>query len=480
MRAAAVPVEERADCLELRVGAANLHHAILYTPLVAITRDELIAAFRQRRHELWLVGGAPRDRLLGRPGEDNDYATDALPDEVEAIGRSLGANVTTVGKRYGTIGIYAGGHWNEITTFRGDSYEGGSRWPDVHFGRSIEEDLARRDFTVNALAEDAFSGELLDLHGGRDDLDRGVLRAVGEPGVRFREDPLRILRGMRFASQLDFEVERSTADAMASTVALLTTLSQERITAEVEKLLTGINPARGLDLLRETGALDVLLPELAPMVGCEQNRFHRYDVWGHTLATVAAIEPGDNIRLRRWAALLHDLGKPAVRHVKANGEFGFYRHEVAGAELGDALLDRLKVGKREAGDILLLVRRHMDRPEPADSRAIRRFMKRCDGHWRALVAVKRADNASHTYDDADYHDALQAACERVEADEAAALAAESPLTGDDLVAMFELPPGPWLREIKDRLSALVLDGELKPGDRAGAERVARRMMKGGM
>jgi poly(A) polymerase len=445
---------------------------------MAITRDELIDAFRERGHELWLVGGALRDRLLGRTDADNDYATDALPDEVEAIGRALGANVTTVGKKYGTIGIYAGEHWTEITTFRGDSYEGGTRWPEVRFGRTIEEDLARRDFTVNALAEDAFTGRTLDPYDGAGDLEHRILRAVGEPEIRFREDPLRILRGLRFASQLDFALDADTQEAMARTAALLSTLSQERITGELDKLLVGLNPARGLDLLRETGALDVVLPEFSAMDGCEQNRFHRYDVWGHTVATVAAIAPGDEPRLRRWAAFLHDVGKPAVRHRKANGDWGFYRHEVVGAQLGEAVLDRLKLGRRESRDILLLVRRHMDRPDAADARAVRRFMKKADGLWRHLVALKRADNASHTYDDAEYHDALEAACLRVEAEEAAALAAESPLTGDDLVALFERPPGPWIREIKDRLSAMVLDGDLKPGDRPGAERIARRMLKG--
>jgi tRNA nucleotidyltransferase/poly(A) polymerase len=245
-----------------------------------ITREQLIEAFRGRGYELWLVGGVLRDRLLGQPEVDRDYATDALPDTVEELALGLDAPVTTVGKKFGTIGVLVEGRWTEITTFRGDSYEGGTRWPDVRFGRTIEEDLARRDFTVNALAENALTGEVLDLYEGREDLERRVIRAVGEPELRFREDPLRILRGMRFASQLDFEVEEKTLEAMERTVALLTTLSQERITSELEKLLVGRNPARGLELVRTTGALDAILPELADMPDCEQNRFHRYDVWG--------------------------------------------------------------------------------------------------------------------------------------------------------------------------------------------------------
>ena len=216
------------------------------------------------------------------------------------------------------------------------------------------------------------------------------------------------------------------------------------------------------------------------MVGCEQNRFHQFDVWGHSVATVQAVAvTPETVRLRRWAALLHDLGKPAIRHVKANGEWGFYRHETIGAELATSLLDRLKLGRAESHAIVLLVRRHMDRPEPGDRRSVRRFMAKVPEHWRDLLALKRADNASHTYDDSDYHDRLEAACLRAEEEEREALRAESPLTGDDLVRIFDREPGPWIRVIKDRLSTLVLDGDLAPGDREGAERIARRMLNRG-
>jgi poly(A) polymerase len=444
-------------------------------------RERLITAFTAKGHELWIVGGALRDRLLGTGSHDEDFATDALPDVVEELARGLGLGVTTVGKRFGTIGVNLDGRWSEITTFRGDSYADGTRWPDVTFGTSIEEDLARRDFTVNALAENAATGVRLDLFGGREDLANRVIRAVGEPERRYREDPLRILRGLRFASQLDFEIEAATLAGMAATVELLATLSQERVTAELDRLLRGRCPERGLDLVREIGALPLILPELAPMVGCEQNRFHRFDVWGHSLATVQAIDAGegDERRIRRWTALLHDLGKPAVRHVKPNGEWGFYRHESVGAELAEPMLERLRIARRDAAVIRMLIRRHMDRPEPGDRRSVLRFMRKCEGHWRDLLALKRADNASHTYDDRDYHDRLEAACEAVEREEADRLRAESPLTGNDLVALFEREPGPWIRRVKERLSAAVLDGHIAPGDRAAAEALARRLMRSG-
>lgn len=441
------------------------------------TREVLSAAFAERGHDLWLVGGALRDRLLGGKQHDADYATDALPDEVEGIARDLGTGVVSVGKRFGTIGVLADGRWSEITTFRGDSYTDGTRWPEVTFGTAIAEDLARRDFTVNAMAENAITGETLDLFGGREDLAARTLRAVGEPAARFREDPLRILRGVRFVSQLGFDIEPATFAGMQETVALLATLSQERITAELDRLLLGEEPARGLEALRETGALPVILPELSDMVGCDQNHWHHLDVWGHTVATVGAIATdGADLRLRRWTALLHDVAKPGVRHRKANGEWGFYRHETAGAIEAQALLQRLKLPRDLMLKVELLVRRHMDRPDPADRRSVRRFMSKSGGLWRDLVALKRADNASHTYDDTEYHDALHAACTRAEIEEAEALRAESPLSGDDLVALFDRMPGPWIRAVKNRLSAMVLDGDMAPGDRAHAELIAREMI----
>jgi poly(A) polymerase len=213
------------------------------------------------------------------------------------------------------------------------------------------------------------------------------------------------------------------------------------------------------------------------MPGCEQNRFHRFDVWGHTLATVDAIEADGRATLRRWAALLHDLGKPAVRHTKRNGEWGFYRHETVGGELAHEMLRRLRLGHREAEDIELLVRRHMDRPDVEDRRSLRRFVARSEGLWRDLVALKRADNASHTYDDSAYHDALAEACERIEVEDAEALAARSPLDGNELVALFQRPPGPWIRAVKAELSSRVLDGDLAPGDRERALAIARSIVE---
>lgn len=440
-------------------------------------RERFVAAMLGAGHELWVVGGAVRDRLLGGAGKDEDFATSALPDVVAETARALGRHVTEVGRRFGTIGVLLDGRWSEVTTFRGDSYSNGTRWPDVTFGTSLDEDLARRDYTVNAIAEHPVTGERYDPFDGRQDLEAKLLRAVGEPHARFVEDPLRILRGIRFVSQLGFTIEPETLEGMQRSASLLVTLSQERITAELDRLLCGHHPGDGLELLRETGALAVILPEFAPMVGCEQNRFHQFDVWGHTVATVAAIPNGsENLRVRRWAALVHDLGKPYVRHTKPSGEWGFYGHEKEGAERAEALLERLRVSRKDVQAVSLLVRRHMDRPNVEERRSVRRFMSRSGGLWDDLVALKRADNASHTYDDHVYHDALQSMCDQIAVEDAEALRAQSPLSGDEIAVIAGRPPGAWIRPLKERLSAMVLDGEIEAGDRAAGERALRVML----
>ena len=446
---------------------------------MALARARLIAAFEERGHQLWLVGGAVRDDLIGIEPDDEDFATDARPDIVEELGISLGASVVTVGQKYGTVGINTEGGWVEVTTFRGESYSDGTRWPEVSFGADIDEDLARRDFTVNAIAQRASGGDLYDPFDGRRDIEARLIRAVGEPAPRFREDPLRILRGLRLASQLDFEIDPATQEGMALTVELLRSLSQERVTAELTRMLVGAAPLRGLHVLEAIGGLAIVLPELAEMPGCEQNSFHEFDVWLHTVATVKEIEVGEDpeVRaLRRWAALLHDVGKPVVRHRKDNGEWGFYRHDSVGGDIVRDMLSRLKLGKQRSAAIELLVRRHMDRPDVDEPRSVRRFMRKTGGYWRELVALKRADNASHTYDDSQYHDRLETACERVETEDAEALRAESPLNGRELMTMFERPPGRWIADVKERLSAMVLDGDLAPGDKEAAAELARSLV----
>lgn len=441
-------------------------------------KSDLHAAFQSRRRQLWLVGGALRDRLLGLKPEDDDYTTNAPPSEIEEIASEIGSRTVAVGKRFGTIAVEIGDSWAEITTFRGEDYSDGTRWPDVTFGASIEEDLARRDFTINAMAENTDSGVLLDPFGGVADLEAQLLRAVGNAGERFVEDPLRILRGARFVSQLGFAIENETMTAMGDAAGKLKELSVERVTAELDRLLAGAAPGQGLQVLAECEALREVLPELSVMQGCEQNSFHRFDVWEHTVSTVEAIEgEGDTLRLRRWGALMHDIGKPAVRHVKKNGEWGFYRHETVGADIAEKVLDRLHLPRDERRAIALMVRRHMDRPRPDDRRSVRRFMHRSEGLWQDLLALKAADGASHVEDDSVYQSALGNACRQIAENDGEALKAQSPLSGDELMELLGRKPGPWIRDLKDQLGEKVLDGDLAPGDREGATRLARSLLE---
>ncbi len=446
---------------------------------MSLETPDLIAAFKERGVQLWCVGGAVRDELLGIEPGDTDYATDALPDAVEELAISLGASVVTVGQKYGTVGINTAEGWVEVTTFRGESYSAGSRWPDVTFGTVIDEDLARRDFTINAMARRAGAKAIHDPFDGRADLSARIIRAVGDPTTRFREDPLRVLRGLRLASQLDFEIDEATLGGMTEAAGLLGSLSQERVTSELTKLLIGVAPRRGLEAFEDIGGLATVLPELAGLPGCEQNSFHRFDVWQHTVATVEAMAPAADRELtttRRWLALLHDVGKPVVRHTKENGEWGFYRHDAVGGDIARDMLGRLMLGRRRSQAIELLIRRHMDRPEVDQARSVRRFMRKSEGLWRELVVLKRADNASHTYDDAEYHDQLEAACERAEVEDAEALRAQSPLNGGELMEMFDRPPGRWIAGVKERLSGMVLDGDIAPGDKEAAGAAARSML----
>ena len=261
--------------------------------------------------ELVVVGGAVRDELLGRPHADWDLATKLMPKAVMDRARAAGLKAIPTGLQHGTVTVILEDRPIEITTFRSDGdYLDGRHPESVRLGVSLEEDLSRRDFTINAMALPVGGGDLVDPFGGQADLAARILRAVGDPLQRFAEDGLRTLRACRFAAQLGFEVEAGTLAAIPERLEVARKVAAERVLTELTKLLCGDEPQRGLDLLAGTGLLDLWLPELRPMIGCGQNRHHRWDVWRHTLEVVrwAPADPG-----LRWAALLHDAGKPGPR-----------------------------------------------------------------------------------------------------------------------------------------------------------------------
>lgn len=352
-----------------------------------------LAALEDAGNEAWCVGGCVRDSLLGRPVNDYDIATAAPWTEVERVLSGLGYAVHRTGIEHGTVTAVIDGHALEITTFRTEGGYSDGRHPDsVQFVTSIEEDLARRDFTVNALAFHPERG-ILDCWGGFDDLSEGVIRAVGDPSQRFKEDGLRILRGCRFASQLGFYIEDETLQAMKSHKTRLLHVSAERITHELDGLLLGEHVH---DALMETAdVLVAVLPELAACRGFDQHSpYHCYDVWEH-VAWVVQNSPAT--RLNRWAALLHDIGKPAACFFEGERAH-FYGHALLSAELAHDILKRLRMSPAFAQDVLTLVRLHDDH-RPPTPRNVKRILAQLDGNvelFRALVALKRADALAHS------------------------------------------------------------------------------------
>ena len=305
--------------------------------------------------ETWAVGGCVRDSLRGAPPHDWDLCTAARPEEMRAV--FAGARVLETGLKHGTLTLLTEEGQLEITTFRADVGYSDGRHPDtVRFVPEVRADLARRDFTVGAMAWHPQRG-LCDPFGGQDDLKNGILRAVGDPDARFREDALRILRAVRFAAQLGFTVEPRTAAAMRRQVGRLECIAAERVRAELTGTLCGRFVQRAL-----MGFSDIFaaaLPELRPMLACaQQNPHHRYDVWEHSVCAVGQV-PAEPVL--RWSMLLHDCGKPACKTVDENGVGHFYGHPKASREIAAGILRRLRFSGEDMARILLLVEQH-DRP----------------------------------------------------------------------------------------------------------------------
>ncbi|MDP9363271.1 MAG: CCA tRNA nucleotidyltransferase [Chloroflexota bacterium] len=455
--------------------------------------ERLAGAFAAGGRELYLVGGIVRDVLLERPlPNDLDFATSAVPEETRRLGKAAGADeVYAVGERFGTIGFVFGKGPDrlpvEVTTYRREHYPDETRFPTVELGGRLEDDLARRDFTVNAIAADPVSGDLIDPFGGEADVALSVLRAVGDPDERFAEDPLRLLRAARFVAQLGFRLDPETEAAMARLAPSLGRISQERILAELTKLLLGTYADHGLEALRRSGLIEVALPELAPLAaeadaGWGPRATREKELWEHTTRVVKQAPARPAVR---WAALLHDAAKPATRAVDPLGEVHFFGHEIAGAKLADRLLRRLKADKALQTRVRRLVELHgrptTYEPDWTDS-AVRRLALEAGEVWDDLLDLAAADVTSareHKRRAAAVRVAgLRAHFNRLQA-EAELAKLQSPLDGDELMARFNRGPGIWIKHVKDHLRELVIDGELAPDDKAGAERIARAMIERG-
>ena len=430
----------------------------------------ILSRLEQAGFAAYAVGGCVRDTLLGREPEDWDVTTAARPEQTAAL--FAGQSIPT-GLRHGTVTVRQDGLSVEVTTFRADGPYSDHRRPDaVYFSDSLAEDLARRDLTVNAMAMDV-RGDITDLHGGREDLRRGILRCVGDPDKRFDEDALRIMRTLRFASALGFTVEAHTAAALHRRAPLLRDIAAERLLSETDRLLCGAHVLPVL--LAYPDVLGVFLPELLPCVGLDQrNRHHLYDVWEHTARSVAAIAPEPVLR---WAMLLHDVGKPACFTVDGQGVGHFYGHPKVSAAQAEEVCRRLRMDRRTAQEVVTLVQWH-DRDIPRTEKAIARAVHQLgEDTFRRLLAVKRADNlAQHP----DYRGRLTE-IERAEDILNALLARQAcfslrdlAVDGGDMLALGLR--GPAVGRALDALLAQVLDGAL-PNDRDALLDAARRTIE---
>jgi putative nucleotidyltransferase with HDIG domain len=418
----------------------------------------ILARLAAAGHEAVAVGGGVRDALLGHVSNGLwDLATSATPDEVTR----LFPHAVPTGIAHGTVTLPDPSRAVEITTYRTDHGYTDARRPDeVRFGVDLVTDLERRDFTVNALVYEPADELVLDAVGGLADLEARLLRAVGDPVRRFREDALRPLRGARLAAVLEFALEPKTQEALAAALDLVPKLSAERVRDELLKLLAARRPSLGLEVLRASGLLALVLPELAATVDVAQNRHHAFDVYRHTLAAVDAAPPENMVV--RWAALAHDLGKPATRALKDDGDASFHGHPAAGAEITDALLERLRFPRAERDAIVHLVREHLFeyRPEWTDA-AVRRFVRRVgEAALPDLFTLRAADAAGTRADGAPDLSNLAAFRERIER----VLSAKPPLStrelalnGNDLMAALAISPGPRVGALLDALVERVLD-----------------------
>ena len=442
--------------------------------------DELGRLFERAGHELHLVGGSVRDALLGRPSEDLDFATDARPERVlELVGPVAEATWTT-GIEFGTIGARVRGTHVEITTYRADRYDRVSRNPLVRYGDSLADDLRRRDFTMNAMALSVPGHVFTDPYGGLRDLATGALRTPADPGESFADDPLRMLRAARFVSQLGVTPAPEVVDAVTAMAEQIGRITPERVQAELSKLILGVHPRRGLELMVDSGLADVVLPEL-PALRMEIDEHHQHkDVYAHSLTVLEqaiTLEGSDGPDLvLRLAALLHDIGKPATRRHEPGGGVSFHHHEVVGAKLVRARLRALKYPKDVVEDVARLTLLHLrfhgyGGGQWTDS-AVRRYVTGAGPLLDRLHKLVRSDSTTRNKRRAAMlarsYDALEERIARIQAEED--LRAVRPdLDGNEIMRLLGLPPGPLVGAAWRHLKELRLDRGPLSYDEAVAE-----------
>ncbi len=441
---------------------------------------DLVDLFVAGGHQLALVGGPVRDLLLGRTAPDIDLTTDARPEAVRELLRGWGDAWWDVGIAFGTVGARKGSHVVEVTTYRADVYRRDSRKPEVSYGDSLEEDLVRRDFAVNAMAVDLRTGAFVDPYGGLDDLAARLLRTPGPPETSFTDDPLRMMRAARFAAQLGFGVDPAALTAITAMSDRIGIVSAERVRDELAKLVLAPDPRAGLALLVGTGLAEQVLPEL-PRLALEIDEHHRHkDVYEHSLTVLEqAIElesrvGGEPDLVLRLAALLHDIGKPKTRRFEPGGGVSFHHHEVVGAKLTRSRLRALRFPKDVVEDVSRLVELHLRfhgyGTGAWTDAAVRRYVADAGPLLPRLHALTRSDCTtrnkrkaaalSRSYDDLETRIARLREQEELDS-------IRPDLDGNEIMSVLGVPPGPVVGRAWKHLKDLRM--ERGPLPRADAE-----------
>ena len=424
---------------------------------------EIARILNMEGFQCFLVGGSVRDSIMGFTPNEYDIATNAKPEDVQRIFKYT----IPTGIKHGTILVILDDMHVEITTFRSDGNYSDGRHPDkVEYTASIEDDLPRRDLTINAMAYNVLDGTLIDMFDGMKDIKNKIIRSVGNPYERFTEDGLRIMRAIRFATKLNFNIEKETFEAICHSTGMLTSIAYERIREEFNGILISDNPFRGIELLRKTGILALIMPELMQGFGVSQNRFHKYDVYYHILHTIQSVEPLETEELTllvRLAALFHDIAKPMVqKKVSKQEEPVYYNHEVVGANVAKKIMKRLKYSNAEIDFVTLLVRQHMFyyQDEWTDG-AVRRFMKAVGiENIKPLLKLREADrlgSGNRKDKESKAIPKLLARIDKIIEEENAITVKDLKINGNDLMKEFNLKPGPIVGKILNYLLDLILD-----------------------
>ncbi|TDW71404.1 poly(A) polymerase [Kribbella pratensis] len=442
--------------------------------------DELGTRFDAAGHEIALVGGPVRDILLGRGSKDLDFTTSAHPDVIERLLSGWADHVWDIGKAFGTIGCRKGEWVLEITTYRSETYDPTSRKPEVAYGDSLEGDLARRDFAMNAMAVRLPSRQFVDLYGGIEDVAHKRIRTPGTPEDSFSDDPLRMMRAARFAAQLGFTPDPAVVAAMTAMAERITIVSAERVRDELEKLICADQPRIGLDLLVSTGLAEYVLPEL-PALKLERDEHHRHkDVYQHSLTVLdQAIELESRLPVPtpdfvvRFAALIHDIGKPKTRKFEDGGKVTFHHHDVVGAKLARKRMKALRFSNEQIEQVSKLIELHLrfhgyGDGEWTDS-AVRRYVRDAGDQLERLHVLTRADATTRNKRKVDMlraaYDDLEARIARLqEQEELDALRPD--LDGNQIMQILGIPPGREVGEAYKFLMELRLDEGPLGEDRA--------------